>query len=235
MSKRTRERDQQDPEYQRWKRKYPHFPGVAKCTRLIRAGKARRVWGDMIASELAENAGNCLAELIETFQTDASGEVRLYVMMALEDARLPESVPFLAEVLHSGDPRFVPYAERALRSINTPEARTELWKANHGAPEALGENSSPYAATLTLDVSQLHVGMSREDIFALFGEPDLMGGASRKYRNPSIFRYGRIEFLFESAKSGGLIFVQEVDEFGSHVRTLFPTESAESPCRRPSE
>ena len=32
-------------------------------------------------------------------------------------ASLPESVPFLAEVLESGNLRFIPYAERALRNI----------------------------------------------------------------------------------------------------------------------
>ena len=130
MGKRNRYRDHIDPEYQRWGRTYPRFPGVAECARLIRARKASGAWADIIAAELAENATHCLSDLIETFRTDSSEtDVRMFVMMALENARLPQSVPFLAEVLESGNSRFIPYAERALCNINTPEARTMLWKA----------------------------------------------------------------------------------------------------------
>lgn len=129
MGKRNRYRDHVDPEYRRWGRRYPRFPGVAECARLIRAGKARGAWADIIAFELAENAGSCLAELVETFRNEPSGDVRVYVMMALDIARVPASVPFLAEVLREADPRYVPYAERALRGINTSDARTALWNA----------------------------------------------------------------------------------------------------------
>jgi hypothetical protein len=139
MGKRNRYRDHIDPEYQRWGRKYPRFPGVEECARLIRAGKARGAWADIIAYELAENASHCLPTLIDTFRSDSSDDVRLYVMMAVEVAKLPESVPFLAEVLHGRDPRFTPYAERALRELNTPEARTVLWNASHSGTGAAPE------------------------------------------------------------------------------------------------
>jgi hypothetical protein len=129
MVKRNRYRGHVDPEYQRWGRRYPRFPGVAECASLIRDGKARGAWADIIAFELAENAGTCLAELIEAFRSDPGDDVRLYVMMALDIARVPESVPFLAEVLREADPRYLPYAERALRGINTPEARTAVRNA----------------------------------------------------------------------------------------------------------
>jgi hypothetical protein len=90
MGKRNRYRDHIDPEYQRWGRRYPRFPGVEECARLIRVGKARGAWADIIAYELAENASHCLPALIDTFRTDSSDAVRLYVMMALEIAKLPE-------------------------------------------------------------------------------------------------------------------------------------------------
>jgi hypothetical protein len=69
--------------------------------------------------------------MIETYRNDPSAEVRLYVMMALDYALLPASVPFLAEVLREGDPRCTLYAEQALRSINTPEARAAICNATH--------------------------------------------------------------------------------------------------------
>jgi hypothetical protein len=120
-------RDHVDPEYQRWKRKYPRFPGVAELMRLIRTRKAKGSWADIIVNEMADHAKECMADLLETFRTDESEEVRLYIMMALDIARPPEAVPFLAEVLREGNPRYARYAESALRGINTREARTALW------------------------------------------------------------------------------------------------------------
>jgi len=136
MGKRNRYRDHIDPEHQRWGRTYSRFPGVTECTRLIRDGKARGSWADIIVYELAENAGECFAELVEAFRTDPSESVRLYVMMTLDMARLPESIPFLAEVLREGDPRFTPYALGALNGINCRESRTALWEVTQGHPQA---------------------------------------------------------------------------------------------------
>jgi hypothetical protein len=131
MSKRaTKHRDHPDPEYQRWGRMYPRFPGVAECMRLIRTGKAKGAWADIIVHELAEHASVCLSELVATFHSDCSDEVRLYVMMALELAQPPEAVPFLVEVLRQGDARFAPYSERTLRAIDTAEARRFLWNTH---------------------------------------------------------------------------------------------------------
>jgi hypothetical protein len=77
-----------------------------------------------------------------------------------------------------------------------------------------------------LDLSKARIGMSRDEVIATFGEPELQGGTSRKYRTPSVFRYGRIEFWFEEWKSGGLRSVHQVDEVGSYVRQLFPSSGS---------
>ena len=140
MAKFSDYRHHRDPEYRRWHRKYPRFPGIDECARLIRAGKAQGAWADILAYELAENANCCLPLLIDPFRNDSSDDVRLYVMMALEIAGLQESVPFVVEVLRGGDPRFVPYAERTLRSINTQVARTALWQAGHSEPDTSPDN-----------------------------------------------------------------------------------------------
>jgi hypothetical protein len=52
--------------------------------------------------------------------------------MAFEIARLPESVPFLADVLQEGDSLFTPYALRTLEGMNTRESRTALWSTTQG-------------------------------------------------------------------------------------------------------
>jgi len=129
VAERFNYREHIDPEYRRWGRKYARFPGVAECARLIRAGKARGAWADIIAEELTHHARDSFKELVERFRSDPNDRVRLFVMMALEMAALPEAVPFLAEVLRGSDPRFASYAERGLRAIDTPESRTVLWHA----------------------------------------------------------------------------------------------------------
>lgn len=124
-------RDHIDPEYRRWGEAYPRFPGVAECARLIRSRKAKGAWADIIVHELAANAADCLPELIAAYREGSSDDVLTYVMMALDIARLPESVPFLEEIVRRGDDRYTPYAKRALKSIDTREARTALWNAEH--------------------------------------------------------------------------------------------------------
>jgi hypothetical protein len=55
----------------------------------------------------------------------------MLILMALENANLPESTSFFAELLENGDERYEPFAIRALRAINTPESRKILWEAGH--------------------------------------------------------------------------------------------------------
>lgn len=60
--------------------------------------------------------------------------------------------------------------------------------------------------------------MTREEVVAVLGSPDALGGTSRKYRTASIYRYGRIEVHFEPWKAGTLWMVYTEDEEGNgHV------------------
>lgn len=129
MGKRDRYRDHVDPEYRRWGRTYRSFPGVDECARLILDRKATGAWGDIVAYELAENAHDHLNALIKAFHDLESDDVAIYVLMALEMAALPASVEFLSGVLRDGNVTFMPYAERALKAIDTKESRTALFNA----------------------------------------------------------------------------------------------------------
>ena len=128
-----------DPEYQRWFRKYPKFPGINECIQLILAGKATGAWADIIVNELAANAADNLEELISEFHkhtleaTAESNKVTLLIMMALELAKLPASIQFLSQVLKEGDKRFTQYALCTLQAIDTREARTALYHFSHGS------------------------------------------------------------------------------------------------------
>jgi len=61
---------------------------------------------------------------------------------------------------------------------------------------------------------KLRVGMSREEVLALLGPPDDVGGTSRKYREPAIFKYGQVELHFEPGKDGRLLRAYTEDERG---------------------
>ncbi len=120
-----------DPEYLRWLQKYPRFPGVSECVRLILEGKARGSWAEIIHRELVEHAEECCDDLVTAFRAD--DVVATYVLHVLEDAKLPRSVPFLAEVLGHPDPTFAVIAERVLEQIDTRESRIVLfqWRSRH--------------------------------------------------------------------------------------------------------
>lgn len=57
----------------------------------------------------------------------------------------------------------------------------------------------------------LRLGMSRAEVVELLGPPDDVGGSTRKYRTPCIYKYGGLELSFEPWKSGGLVWVYDED------------------------
>ena len=65
-------------------------------------------------------------------------------------------------------------------------------------------------------VKKVRMGMLRQEVLALLGPPDQVGGTSRKYRVPSIFKYGQVELHFEPWKDGLLVraYTEDEDGFG---------------------
>lgn len=65
----------------------------------------------------------------------------------------------------------------------------------------------------TGDICPVRLGCSREDIRTLFGEPDAVGGTSRKYRTPAVWKYGELEFHFgpKSTDLLALIYSESAD------------------------
>jgi hypothetical protein len=58
------------------------------------------------------------------------------------------------------------------------------------------------------------LGCSKADVLGILGEPDLRGGTSRKHRQPSIFRYGDIEFHFGHQEAAPLWLIHFELELG---------------------
>lgn len=145
MGRHNRYRDHVDPEYRRWGRTYPAFPGVEECARLVLDRKVTGAWADIVVYELAENADSHLAEMTEAFRAHKSDAFALCILMALELAALPASVEILAAILKDGNSFYVPYAKRALHAVGTRESRRVLFDATHapivGAPELRPEAS----------------------------------------------------------------------------------------------
>lgn len=66
-------------------------------------------------------------------------------------------------------------------------------------------------------ISHQLIGLSRDEVVAILGNPDVTGGTSRKYKTPSIFKYGNIELHFQPWKDGLLCMIwDEVNEIVIH-------------------
>lgn len=67
---------------------------------------------------------------------------------------------------------------------------------------------------------KLRIGMTRDKVITELGEPDKMGGTSRKHRLPSVFKYGEIEVHFGQGPSGRLFLVYSEDDEGNGIVLL---------------
>ncbi len=59
----------------------------------------------------------------------------------------------------------------------------------------------------TGDICPIRLGMSRDEVRAVFGEPDDVGGTSRKRRMPGIWVYGGLEFHVDHAAGDKLFLI----------------------------
>lgn len=119
----------EDPEYARWKRQHPKFPGVAKCVELLGRTNVRGSLVDILCSELQENAVHHAQELISAFRAERDARVRHILLGILCEAKLPEAFPLFVEQLRSDDEHLRHWATEGLRDLNTAEARKALWEA----------------------------------------------------------------------------------------------------------
>ena len=71
-------------------------------------------------------------------------------------------------------------------------------------------------------LDQIQIGMTRGEVVAILGQPDDVGVTTRKYKTPSIYKYGEIELHFESWKAGTLWMAYQEDEHGNGIVLLGP-------------
>lgn len=68
----------------------------------------------------------------------------------------------------------------------------------------------------TGDICPIRLGMTRDEIRASLGEPDDVGGITRKHKLPSIWKYCALEFCFEHGREGRLILICMENGRGGH-------------------
>ena len=64
------------------------------------------------------------------------------------------------------------------------------------------------------DICPVHLGMSRDELRATFGEPDDVGVMSREQPIPLIWKYEDIEFHFDGTAPGVLFLIFSDDSTG---------------------
>jgi hypothetical protein len=62
-------------------------------------------------------------------------------------------------------------------------------------------------------MKNIELGMTREEVVAILGEPQMAGGTSRKYPVPSIYVYPTQELVFEPWKNGSLIKIKQYPNY----------------------
>jgi HEAT repeat protein len=124
------DREHLDPEYVRWRKKYRRFPGVAECFRVLHGRNVNGALKEIIECELIDHASECLQELIDVYRSEDDDYYRRYAFWAIAKSRLPEAIPFLAEVAKEPNDFFSEIAMDSLAEINTKESRTVLWELN---------------------------------------------------------------------------------------------------------
>lgn len=59
-----------------------------------------------------------------------------------------------------------------------------------------------------IEISKIKIGMTRDEVMSILGEPDDVGGTSKKYKTPCVYVYGDFELSFLPWKTGTLIHIQ---------------------------
>lgn len=69
-------------------------------------------------------------------------------------------------------------------------------------------------------VHSLRIGMTREEVVRVLGQPDDTGGTSNKHKTPRIYKYCDIELHFTNGRNGLLWMVYKEDDAGNSVVLL---------------
>lgn len=122
----------EDPEWARYQRKYPRFPGVEHCVKLLGGTRLRGTGIEFIMLQLEDHSSEHVTELISAIHTTEDDRVRALLVSALSkgDASGPEVLTLFEHMLWSDYSCTWSYATHGLRRLNTKDARRVLWRAS---------------------------------------------------------------------------------------------------------
>jgi len=119
-----------DPEYHRYRRSYPKFPGVKVCVDLLRRRNVNGAYLDGVMFDLAEHvAGAGTGELVEVFRAESDDRVQGLILSILAETASPADLALFIETLAGANADHRQWAAVGLHKLDTPEARRVLWEA----------------------------------------------------------------------------------------------------------
>jgi hypothetical protein len=120
-----------DPEYRRYRRVYPRFPGVPTCLALLRRPNVPGGYWEAVFHDLAQHAPEVVDELIAACHDDANADIRWAILEILGALPAPQALPLFAAYLTAEDESLRKWAARGLAALDTKEARRLLWEARN--------------------------------------------------------------------------------------------------------
>ena len=117
-----------DPDDERYRRKYPSFPGVAETVRLLKLGGTRGGYLDAVLADLREHAPQVLDEVVHAVDTADDERIRVLLLGELAETGDERLVGLFARLLSDGNESVSYWAREGLRRIDTKAARTALFE-----------------------------------------------------------------------------------------------------------
>src|SRR5262249_6575401 len=119
-----------DPEYHRYRRSYPKFPGVQGCVDLLRRPDVHGAYLHGVMMDLAEHvAAAGTAELVAAYRVETDDRGQGLILSILAETAAPADLPLFAETLAGANADHRLWGAVGLHKIDTPEARRVLWEA----------------------------------------------------------------------------------------------------------
>jgi hypothetical protein len=118
-----------DPEYQRYRHKYPQFPGMQICLELLKRSNVKGAYLDALLADLENYAAEQPAEVIAAFEGVDDLRLRVLLLAALAEAAVPAALPLFTAQLSAPEEELRSWAIQGLRRLNCKEARRLLRQA----------------------------------------------------------------------------------------------------------
>ena len=124
-----------DPEWERYAKKYPSFPGVQKCVELLGSSFLRGTRVDFVVNMMENHAHDHVDELIDAYWAQSDERLRAIIANVISNEPIENTEDFFWNVLNSQHKESWWSAFYGLKQLNSKNARTYLWQARSLHPE----------------------------------------------------------------------------------------------------